>query len=234
LAPFAASADEGNTHAQDELANAEAQYTDAQQTAADMQSQAQASATNERMIALLKSEALRQRQLNLVDNANAMESLATDLANAARANGDAEASNEFAIAQIQAAALVAHVDANVANAQMLAQTKGRWDELANAQAQAAALHQVADFITGQQAQLNMANARAIGDEQAAAIEGPAMVEQQNGTAMGANSLLAADTVFSAGTVNATSAVVSEQSKASDVLSHAAASLANAKAMAHVQ
>jgi hypothetical protein len=234
LMPLAAFADEGDTHAQNELINAEAQYTQAQQTAADMQAQAQASATNERMIALLKSEALRERQLDLVTNADAMEQLAIDLANATRAQGNVDANNEFAIAQAHAATLVANVDANVANAQMLAETKGRWDELFNAKAQSTLLHQIADFISGQQAQVNMANAHAIADQQANAIQGPAMAEQQNGAAMGANSLLAADVVFSAGTLNARSVTVSADSKASNVVSHAAASLANAKAMAHVQ
>jgi hypothetical protein len=235
LMPLAAFADEGTTtHAQDELANAEAQWTIAQQTAADMQTQAQDSAANERMIALLKSQALRERQLNLVSNANAMEQLATDLANAARANGNLEASNEFAIAQLHASALVANIDANVANAQMLAQTKGRWDELFNAQAQASALHQIADFITGQQAQLNMTNARLIGEEQAAAIQGPAVAQQANGEAMGANSLLAADAQLEAGTLGALSVTIHAQTRASAVLGHAQASLANAKAMAGVQ
>src|SRR5262249_24540703 len=156
------------------------------------------SAQNERMIAVLKSEALREKQLNNVANGNALEALAASLANAARADGDLNARNSLAIAQNQAAILVANVDANLANAQMLAQTKGRWDELANAQAQSDLLHKVANFISGQQAELNMANDKQIGQNRADAIHTPGIAAQANGMAMGANELLAADAELQAG------------------------------------
>jgi hypothetical protein len=233
LVPFAASASTTG-HAQDELANGEAQWTLAQQEAQDLQAQAQQDASNERMIALLKSEAMRARQLDLVANANAMEQIAASLANAARANGDVNAQNELAIAQTHAAALLVNVDGNLANARMLAQTKGRYDELLNAQAQSDLLHRVANFITSQQAETKMSNAKIIGQEQADAIHTPAIAQQQNGIAMGANELLAADTALQAGALAATSVTITYSIKSSALLGHAAASLANAKAMAGVQ
>src|SRR5262249_15836477 len=156
LAPLAAYADESADHAQAELANGEAQYGLAVQQSENLRTQAQDSASNERMIALLRSEALRQRQLNLVSNANAMEQIASALANAARAKGDVNARNELLIAQNQAAALTANINANLANAQMLAQTQGRQDELFNAKAQADFAQRLANFIAGQQAELNIA------------------------------------------------------------------------------
>ncbi len=234
LTPFAAFADATSDHMQAELANGEAQWAIAQQQVSDLQTQALQSAANERMIALLRSEAARERQLNLVANANAMEAIAASLANAARTNGDLNAQNELAIAQNRAQALLVNVDANLANARMLALTKGRFDELANAQAQANLLHQIANFITGQQAEQNMSNAKIIGQDEADAIHTPAIAQQQNGIAMGADELLAADTELQAGELNATSATISVETKASAILDHAAASLKNAEAMAGEQ
>jgi len=231
LAPLAALADTTPEHAQAELANGNAQWDLAQQQVSDLQRQANDSAANERMIALLRSEALRQRSLNMIANSTAMEEIAAALANAARANGDFNAQNELGIAQIKAAALVANVDANIANATMLAQLKGRFDELANARAQGAIAHQAADFITSVLAERNMSNAKQIGQEQADAIHTPALVNEQNGLAMAATDLLATDVVLSAGQVNAGSAIVSTQTKAAAILDHAAASLKNAQAMA---
>jgi len=233
LTPLAAFA-EVTGHAADELANGEAQWAIAQQEVSDMQTQAQLSAANERMIALLRSEAMRQRQLDLVANANAMEQLAATLANSARANGDLNARNELGIAQAQAAVLVANIDGNLANAQMLAQTKGRFDELFNAQAQSDLLHRVANFISGQQAEVKMSNAKIIGQEQADAIHTPAIAQQENGIAMGANELLAADTELAAGELAATSVTISINTKASAVAGHALSSLKNAQAMAGVK
>jgi hypothetical protein len=230
LAPLAAYADNSKSHAQDEVINGQAQLADAQQQVADMQAQAQESAANSRMIALLHSEALRQTQLNNVANGNAMEQIASALADATRAQGDVNAQNELEIAQQRAAALLANVDANLANAQMLAQTKGRWDELANAQAQSALLHQVADYILNTQAQLNMANDREIAAERADAIDAPAVDEQQNIDAMGADELLAADADLAAGDLDATSIEITAGTAETDVLSHAWSSLANDEAM----
>src|SRR5262249_32991304 len=105
LSPVAAFA-ETSDHAPGEGAHGVAQLQQAQQTVTDMQDQASLSAANDRMIGVLQSEALRERQLNMTANANAMEQIASALANAARAQGDVNARNELGIAQIKAAALV--------------------------------------------------------------------------------------------------------------------------------
>jgi len=232
LAPLSAFAQSSTStsHQQAEVANGQAQLANAQQQVSDLQTQAQQSAANERMIALLKSEAMRQLQLNNVANGNALEQIAAALANAARANGDLNARNELEIAQAQAAVLVANTDSSLANAAMLAQTKGRWDELANAQAQSILLHHVADFITSTQAELNMANAKQIAQEQADAIHTPGIAEQQNSQAMGANQLLASDAALNAGQLAATSVTITIDAQQMDILAHAISSLANAQAM----
>ena len=232
LAPLAAFADTSSDHAQAELANAQAQFTDAQQTVSDLQAQAQQDASNERMIALLKSEAMRQRQLDMTNNATALEQIASELAAADRDAGTQNAVNDLLIAQNQASIVLANVDANVANARMLAITKGRDDELRNALAQADIAHRIADFITGQQAQMNEANAEQIAGQQASTVQGQANVQAQNNTALGANELLAADVTLQAAQLNATSVTITANSKASNVLGHATASLANARA--HVE
>ncbi len=235
LAPLAAFAQTPSSdHAQSELANAQAQFTNAEQTASNLQAQAQQDASNERMIALIKSEAMRQRQLDMTNNAAALEQIAGALAAADRDSGTQNAVNDLLIAQNQASLLLANVDGSVANARMLAITRGREDELANALAQSNLAHQIADFITGQQAQMNQANSQAIADQQASSVEGNASVQAQNNTAMGANDLLAADVTLQAAQLNATSVSITANSKASNVLGHATASLANAKAMAGAQ
>jgi hypothetical protein len=228
LVPLAAFADssDSRSHEAAEVANGAAQLANTEQQVSDMQTAAQQSAANERMIALLKSEGLRQLQLNNVANGNALEQIAAALANAARAQGDLNAQNQLQIAQLRASALVANADANLANAQMLAQTKGRWDELANAQAQSTFLHQVADFISGTQAEINMANAKQIGQEQADAIHTPAIAQQQNSTAMGANELLASDAALDAGQLAATSVAISTDAIENQALAHAEASYLN--------
>ena len=232
LTPFAASAaDMTPDHLQAELANGQAQWTLAQQQATDIEQQAALSAANERMIAQLRSQAFRERQLSNVSNALAMEQIASALANVARGSGDLNARNELGIAQIKAAGLITIADANLANGQQLAITKGRFDELANAKAQSDFLHQLANFISGTLAEQNMSNAKLIAQEQADAIHTPALAQEQNGLAMGANDLLAADAALSAAVVPMSSATVSGATKASAVLAHAAASLANAQAMA---
>jgi hypothetical protein len=198
--------------------------------AGEMQTQANQSAANERMIALLQSEALRERQLNQVANATAMEQIAMALSNSARANGNLNAQNELGIAQIRAAGLIASTDANIANPIAI----GRMDEILNARAQSSFLHQLADVITGQQAEQNMSNARQQGQNQADALHPPALAQVKNAGAMGANDLLAADAALSAGTLAATSTSLTMGTKASAVLDHAAASLRNARAMAGVK
>jgi len=230
LTPLVALAqDDSPEHLQAELANANEQFNLAQQQAQDLEAQAQQSAANERMIAVLKSEAMRQRQLNLVANATAMEQIAAALANAARAEGDFDARNELAIAQQKAAILIEKADLNLANGIMLAQTKGRLDEEANARAQSNFLHQLADFITGRQAELNMANAKEIGQAEADEIHTPKLVEEENGQAMGAASLLEADVDLAAGDLGARSVEIAASNEESDVVSHAADSVRNAQA-----
>ena len=230
LTPLVALAqDDSPEHLQAELANANEQFNLAQQQAQDLEAQAQQSAANERMIAVLKSEAMRQRQLNLVANATAMEQIAAALANAARAEGDFDARNELIIAQQKAAVLIQKADLNLANGIMLAQTKGRLDEETNARAQSNFLHQLADFITGRQAELNMANAKEIGQAEADEIHTPKLVEEENGQAMGANELQFADAEIADGELGARSVEIAAGNEESDVVNHAAASVRNAQA-----
>jgi hypothetical protein len=232
LAPLSAlAADTTPSHTAAELANGQAQWDLAQQQLSQFQIEANKAAQNERMIALVRSEAMRQRQLNLTANANSMEEIAASLANAARLGGEMNAMNSLAIAQTRAASLVAKVDANLANAQQLAITKGRIDELANAQAQADLLHTLANFISGQQAELNMANDKLIGQNQADAIHTPAIAQAQNQIAIGAAELFGADLEMSAGALAAISATNSIQLKSSTLAGHAKSSLANAMAQA---
>ena len=231
LSPLGANAaDDMEEHQQQEVANGYAQLDLAQQQVADLQRQAEQNMANERMIALLRSEAGRERQLSLVANANALEAIATDLANAQLAQGDIKAQNALATAQLRATALLVNIDANLANARQLAINKGRVDELANAQAQSALLHQVADFIT-EQASVDMNNEKMIAQARAGALQTQGIVEQQNGVAMGANALLAGDVSLAAGQLNATNMSLVFTTKEATVLNHAADSLRNALAMA---
>jgi hypothetical protein len=218
-------------HAQSELANAQAQFDLALAGKQNMDARAQQEATNAEMVALLRSEAMRQRQLNMVSNADALERLGAALANAARAQGDSDAQNALAVARVEAAELVAGLDLKLANAQMLFQMRGRADELANARAQADLLHRVADYIAGQQAEMQMSNAREIGQAEADEIHTPTIVEQHNATAMGANELLAADTAVQAGQLDATSIRLTFAAKAKGLLDRAASNLRNAEAQA---
>ena len=230
LVPLAAFAKTTPQHAQAELVNGEAQLADALLTVSDLQAQAQLDAANSRMIAVLQSEAMRQKQLNNTANGAALEDIANALAQSMRDQGQLNAQNDLEIAQNRAAALIAIADANVANGQMLAQTKGRQDELANALAQSALAHQLADFITGQQAQLNMANDVQIAKDDADAVAAPAAANVANDMAMGANELLAADVELQAGELDATSVLLGEQADAAGIIDHAQASLKNDEAM----
>src|SRR5919204_435161 len=85
---------------------------------------------------------------------------------------------------------IAKADATLANALAI----GRTDEIANARAQSADLHGLADLIAGAQAQANMSNDLLIGQDRADAIHTPGVAAAENGAAMAANELLAADTV----------------------------------------
>jgi hypothetical protein len=230
LTPLAAFADNSTSHDQAEVANGVAQLAQAQAQVSDMQAQAQDSAANARMIALLKSEALRQMQLNNVANGNALEQIAAALANAARADGDLNAQNELLIAQTHAAALIAIADANVANGRMLALNKGRTDELQNALAQSQLLHDAADLISSTLVEAKMASAKQVGQDQADAIHTPAIAQQQNSEAMGANDLLASDTALEAGQLDATSVTISADAEENATLAHAESSLNNAEVM----
>jgi len=232
LTPFAALAqDNTEEHQQAELANGFAQFDQAQDMVGQIQEEANRSAQNERMIAVLKSEAMRERQLSLVSNANAIEEIAAGLATAFRNEGNNNARNSLAIAQGQAAVLLAKVDANLANAKMLAETKGRYDEWLNAQAQSDALHRVANYISGQLAEQNIANDKAIGELRADAVHTPALAEVANGQQMGANELLGADLELRAGALAALSANLSRRAESATILSAAAASLKNAQTQA---
>src|SRR5258708_6738474 len=108
IATFAQTAP--TTHQQDELANGFAQWDQAQQQVTQIQDDANKSAQNERMIAVIKSEALREKQVKDVANGNALEQLAASLANAARNDGSLNAQNSLMIAQGQAAVILANVD----------------------------------------------------------------------------------------------------------------------------
>jgi hypothetical protein len=226
LVPMAALADSSKDHRQAELANATAQLQLAQQDAVDLGDQAAESAANEREIALLKSEAMRQAQLDNAANASALEQMASSLAAAVRAQGQASAANELAILQMKAGALILKADANVANAMAI----GRADEIANAQAQSAILHQLADYLTGVLAQTNMSSAEINADEEASSLVTAEDAEAANDIALGADDLLAADTEISDAQVAAESSELTGAARADGVLEHAEASLANAEEM----
>ena len=226
LVPVAASADNSKAHRQSEVANAAAQLALAEQQAIDLANDAAMNAANEREIALLKSEAFRQMQLDNTANSAALQQLATQLAAAIRNAGQANAAKEIAILQIKANALIAKADASVANAIAI----GNTDEIANAQAQSDMLHQLADLMTGAQAQQAMSNSRLIAENAASALETNAIVQDQNAVAMGANELLAADTALNAGQLNAENSVVIGETRGEALIEHAEASLANAEAM----
>jgi len=228
LAPMAATAqDLSAEHLAAELANANAQMQDALAQADSIEAQTQLNMANERMIAVLDSEALRQHQLNNSANGMAIEQITRALANAARMQGDFNAQNELGIAQIKAQALVIKADATLANA--LAQ--GRQDEIANANAQSKLFRSLADTITSVIAETNMSSAKQRGEAMADAIHTPGIAEAVNSNAMGANDLLAADQVFAAGTLASTSSAATGAAKKAELLNHAAASVQNAKVMA---
>jgi hypothetical protein len=227
LAPVAAFADSSGAHKQQEVANAESQLALAQQQADAINAAASQSATNDRTIAVEKSTVLRQAQLDSMANAAALQQQATALADQMRTQGDQNAANELAILQIKASALVAHADASLANALAI----GRADEIANAQAQAAAAHQLADYMTSTLAQQNMSNDQIIADGAAAAVDDAAQAEAQNEVAMGDDDVFAADDVLSAADVSAVSDTITASTKGDTLLGHALGSLANAEAQA---
>ena len=232
FAPFAAlAADNSPDHTQAELANGYAQFQGAQDQAQSIQADAAASAQNERMIAILKSESMRERQLNNSANANALDEVASTLADAARNQGMADSRNSLAIANGQITTLLANVDGNMANAQMMAQTRGRWDEWFNARAQSEALHQVGNFIATELIQQNMANDMAIGAQRASTAQADGTAEVTATQGMAAAELLAADTALQAGTLAGISSEVQGGNQAANVIGHATTSLDNAKAQA---
>jgi hypothetical protein len=228
LTPLAAlAADLSPAHLQDEIVNSDAQFDLTVKQISDLQSQANLAAANERMIMLLRSQGARQMQLSLSANGNAMEEIAAALANSARSQGDVNARNSLGIAQIQANVMLTKANDSLANA--LAQ--GRMDEITNARAQSNFTRQLADLITGTLAEQNIANDKLIAQGNADKIHTPAIVQQQNQIAMGANQLLAADVFLAAGQVNATSASLSVKDQAAQLLAHAQESKRNARAMA---
>jgi hypothetical protein len=227
LAPMAASAqDLSAEHLAAELANANAQMQEAMAMADAVQAEAQLSAANDRMIAVLESEELRQHQLDNSANGKAIEQITGALARAARLQGEVNALNELGIAQIRAAALVAKADDTLANAM----AQGRPNEIANAQAQSKLLRSLADSIASVQAEASMSSARLHADEVADVIHTPGIAEAANASAMGANDLFAADEVLAEGQIDATSSLLTGAEKAAGILSHATLSLENARAM----
>jgi hypothetical protein len=222
LTPMAAVAQSTEEHLQAELANAAAQYQLALQQAEEIQTQAQMSAANERAMALLDSEMFRQRQLEVTSNGFAIEQIGRALANAIRQEGDLDARNELAIAQIRAGVLVAKADATLANA--LAQQRPA--EIANARAQSQFLRHLADTISGVMAEQNMSSAKLNAEMRAGEANAHGITEATNGVALGANSLLAGDLAFAAGALAAISSTEGAKPKAAAIVQHAAASLNN--------
>jgi len=228
LAPtMAAFADSDSDHLQAELANASAQYQLALEQASSVQHDGVLSQENERMIAFLQTEAMRQKQLEVSSNGNAIENIASTLANAARAKGDMNARNELIILQNRAGVMVAHADATVANAM----AQGRVDEITNANAQSKFLHNLADTITSVLAETNMSNAKIIAENNADVIHGPGLAEQTNGRALAAAQVFGADQVLIAAQLSAVSAGISSSTKSQAIIDKASASLRNAQAMA---
>jgi hypothetical protein len=227
LAPVAAFADSSGTHKQQEVANAEAQLALAQQQADAINTVASQSATNDRTIAVEKSTVLRQAQVDNMANAAALQRRAAVLVDQIRTQGDQNAANELAILQIKASTLVSRADASLANALAI----GRPGEIANAQAQDAGAHQLADYMTTTLAQQNMSNDQIIADDAAAAVDGSAQAEAQNDVAMGDDDVLAADDVLNAADVSAVSDMITGGTEGGTILGHALDSLANAEAQA---
>src|SRR5262245_34254262 len=117
LSPMSALAvDQTESHLRAELDNAFAQKELAVEASNQAQLEGQLSAENERMQALLQSEAFRLHQLNLVANANAIEQISKSLAIAFRDLGDLNARNELIIAQGKASILLNKAEADMANA----------------------------------------------------------------------------------------------------------------------
>jgi hypothetical protein len=226
LAPGAAFASAAKDHKQSEVVNAEAQLVLAQQQATDFANAAAQEGVNAREIAFLRSESMRQLQLNNAANAQALDQIATSLAAAIRSQGDMNARNEMAILQIKADALIVKADAKLANALAI----GRTDEITNAQAQSDVLHQLADFLTGTVAQQNMNNDQLIADAAATSMENAVAAEVQNDEALGANELFAADTVLEAANLSVESAVIQGEARGEALVAHAEANLANAEEM----
>jgi hypothetical protein len=227
LAPLSAFASKNPQHDQEEIANAQAQLQLAEQQSTDFQAEAAQDAANSRAIAFLKSEELRQVQLTNSANATAVQQIADGLAAAIRSQGDFNARNELAILQIKADALVAKADARVTNAMAI----GRADEIANAQAQSQALHQLADYLTSTLAQFNMNNAELIADNAASELEADQVVEVQNAEAMGANELFAADEALDAANVDVNSVTIAGAERGASLIAHAEEELTNAEAIA---
>lgn len=226
LAPFGTFASEESDHSQAELTNALAQLQLARQEAIEFGDEAALSAANERQIAFLESEALRQAQLDNAANATAFGQIATTLAAAMRAEGTASAQNELAILQIKANTLLGTASANLANAQAM----GRQDEITNAQAQSMAAQQLAEYLTGTLAQQNMTSARVSAEDEAAWMQASLEAEAQNEMAMGAEDVFAADSVLDAADVAAESSLIAGQAEGVPLVAHAEASLDNAEAM----
>lgn len=226
LAPMSAlAADTSTEHLQAELANANELHRLSIAEAAAIQKEGGISAENERVIAMLESEAFRLRQLDLVANATAIEQISKALALTYRVGGELNARNELIIAQGRAAVLVNKAEADMANA--IAQN--RPEEIANAKAQGMIMRAAASLIGGVLAETNMSSSRIRGETQADIVHTPGLAEVANGQAMGANELLAADAALEAGEVGFNSADINSDEAAVAVLEHGQAEVANAHA-----
>jgi hypothetical protein len=226
LAPMSAlAADTSTEHLQAELANAIQLNRQSIEEAADIQRDGRLSGENERVIAMLESEAFRLRQLDHVANASAIEQITKALALSYRVGGELNARNELVIAQGRAAILVDKAEADMANA--IAQN--RPEEIANAKAQGMLMRAAASLISGVLAENNMSSSRIRGETQADIVHTPGLAEVANGQAMGANELLAADAALEAGDVGFTSADINSDEEATAVLEHGQAEVANAEA-----
>jgi hypothetical protein len=221
LVPMTALAvDQSEEHLRAEVANAYAQKEIAVETSNELLELGQLNMENERMIALLDSEAARQRQLGLVSNGNAIEEISKALANTFRLQGDLNARNELIIAQGRASILIAKADADMANA--LAQ--GRQTEIDNAKAQGLLFRETASFISGALADTNMSSSKIRGEIQADMVHTPGLAEAANGQAMGAEELLVADLELQAGELAAISSDIHFDQLAAEELDHSNSSI----------
>jgi hypothetical protein len=222
LVPMVAWADHGD----EEVANAYAQLTLAQQESNMLRDQAMVSASSDRARALLESAEFRNTMLANNANGAALESISAALANAARAEGTFNATNELLIAQGRASVLLSKMNDDLANARAI----GRTDEIRNAEAQATLMQGLADLIQGRLAETAMSSAKLTGEIEADRLHTPGLAQAANSRAMGANQLLAADTALNLGELNAFNTLTIGFADAGEGVAEAMAQVENALAL----